>query len=99
MKKDSNKKVVNAVKKIVVNASAKADMLEKKGAKILKKVEKKWSSTKPEREKIEIKAKQAVKLAEQKVNKVIKKTNQMKNDIVAGFKEGMKEVKKNKSNK
>jgi len=98
MKKVVNKKVANTVKKLVVSASVKANRLEKEGKKILKKAEVKWNSTKPEREKIEIKAKKAVKLAEQKANKVIKKTAQMKNDIVTGFKQGMKEAQK-KSNK
>jgi hypothetical protein len=93
MEKNSNKKVVNAVKKFVVGASAKAKMLEKKNAKILKKVGKKWDSTKPERVKMGIAVKRAVKLAEKKTDRVIKKTTQMADDIATGFKEGIKEVK------
>jgi len=37
MKKETNKKVANAVKKLVIGAAVKTKMLEKKGAKMLKK--------------------------------------------------------------
>ena len=83
MKKSTNKKIINTVKKFVIEASVEAKNLEKKSKKAIKNVEKKWESTKPERAKISNKAKKAV-----------KDTVQIKNDIVKGFKQGIKEVKK-----
>ena len=83
MKKNTNKKIASTVKKFVVEASIEAKNLEKKSKKAIKDVEKKWESTKPERVKISNKAKKAV-----------KDTVQIKDAIVKGFKQGIKEVKK-----
>ncbi len=93
MKNNTNKKVADSVKKLVVKAVVGFDKLEKKGAKIVKKAEGEWQSTKPKRDKINVQINKAVKKAENKTKKIVRKGVQIKNAISKGFKAGVKEGK------
>lgn len=94
MEKNSNKKVVKAVKKFVIKTAAKTKALDEESKKILKNIEKKWNSTSPERDRIEATVKQFIQKTEEQTNKIIQDVTQMKKDVSTGFKEGVKAVQK-----
>lgn len=78
--------MVAAVRKLVASAVIKADAIEKKAAKA-------WEGTEPRREKMRATATKAFGTAEKKMNTAVVKTVQIKNDILAGFRQGMKDAK------
>lgn len=94
MKTKSNKKVVEAVRKLVAGAVTKAKMIEKKGVVIAKKAESVWNSTEPRREKITASVRRVASRAEKKANELARNAKQVKDDVVRGVRQGIKDAKK-----
>ena len=97
MEKNSNKKVVKAVKEFVIKTAAKTKALDEESKKILKNIERKWDSTSPERDRVDATVKQFIQKTEEQTNKIIQDVTQLKKDVSTGFKEGVKTINKKKT--